>query len=221
MTDMTVTQTPNAAQKTDVPQTLAFVATPADGNGTVVYQWQITRDGANYVNATGTGNATNEYTYTSVVGDIKVTGQVKIRCKCVDDKPTTAYSTPVNVTVAAAIAITHIPASPQTIMNTEGMSIIPTVIGGMNASNFAYLWQTCSVDGGNQAALSPSITTATILHTPTASGVVYLILRITESGLTSNNVVYSTVFTLTVASFYTTLAGATGYLAKIAHAVGQ
>lgn len=218
---MTVTQTPNAAQKTDVPQTLAFVATPANINGTTTYQWQITRDGANYVNCTGTANATNEYTYTSVVGDIAVTGQVKIRCKCVDEKPTTAYSTAVNVTVAAAIAITHIPASGQTIMNTEGIHIIPTITGGMNSSNFAYLWQSCTADGANQAALDPTITTYDITHTPAAAGVVYLILRVTESGLTANNVVYSAVFTLTVASFYTTLAGATGYLAKIAHAVGQ
>jgi len=217
----TLTQTPNAAQKTDVPQTIAFEATPAGNNSTVTYQWQITRDGVNYVNATGTGNATATYTYTSAVGDIAATGQVKIRCKGIDTTPDTAYSTAVNVTVAAAIAITHIPASPQTIMNTEGISIVPTITGGMNASNFAYLWQTCSVDGGNQAALSPSITTATISHTPSTSGVVYLILRITESGLTANNVVYSAVFTLTVASFYTTLAGATGYMAKIAHAVGQ
>jgi len=108
-----------------------------------------------------------------------------------------------------ALDVTISPLS-TTIVFGEAVSFIATVTGYANASNLTYQWKKGGVNltgAGNQSA--------TYVHTPSGVGSDSITCYVAEGG--NNDTSPASV--ITIASVYTTIASANGYLAKIAKAI--
>lgn len=216
----TLTQSPNATQSVDVPQTLAFTATPAGNNSTVAYQWQKSVDGGStYGNASGAGNATSAYTFTASDADVALIaagGVIKIRCRGIDQTPDTAYSTAITINEYTTMTIVSNPTNQATAIIALGETKHITTNKAGGKTTFTYAWYECdNLAGDNPVTLS--ISTSYLNYAPISSGDHFVKVLLTDSADTPTTA--SSVIKITVKSFYDTMTGATGYLAKIAAAV--
>jgi hypothetical protein len=171
---LSVSISPSTA-KIKIGESVTFTSSVSGGLSPYSYQWCLN-------GAVVSGAASPTWTFTPVA-----TGTYTVYLNVTDSVPTTAKSNEASVTVAPPLTVSISPTSASIVV---GQSVVftSTVSGGYTP--YSYQWYL-------NGALVSGATLNSWTFTPTASGVYYVYLKVTDA---NNNVVQSDVARISVAA---------------------